>query len=82
MRLIDEDPCDGCAEKVDDVYGRFCDLTCGKYSTYIIKQEAYKAQLKKVVEELGISAEHYKANIDGFVVSWEKWQALLEEVKE
>ena len=48
--LIDEDPCRGCADKLDDDYGRFCDIACGKYSVYLIKKEAYKAQLKKLIE--------------------------------
>ena len=27
-------PCDGCEGKIDDAYGRFCDLACGKYSAW------------------------------------------------
>ena len=43
-----------------------------------------KAQLKKVVEEkegLGRFAKAYDMRIDGFVVPWDYWQSLLEEVK-
>lgn len=84
MILKDEDPCKDCDRKVDDTWGRFCDMACGKHSGYLIKQEAYKAQLKKVVEELekeiGIHSRTADDGrvwlpIDGFR------QALLEEVK-
>ena len=43
-----------------------------------------KAQLKKVVDEdngLGKFAKAYDMRIDGFVVPWDCWQALLEETK-
>ncbi len=47
-------------------------------------REMNKAQLKKVVEEkegLGKFAKAYDMRIDGFVVPWDYWQALLEETK-
>lgn len=27
-------PCDDCPEKQDDIYGRFCDLACGKWTAW------------------------------------------------
>lgn len=79
--LTDEDPCEGCDKKVDDDYGRFCDIACGKYSTYLIKQAAYKAQLKKVYEWGNERCPHH-SNGYGSRHSCKKcWQALLEEVK-
>ena len=50
--LTDENPCDNCGDKVKDVWGLFCDIACGKHSTWVIRQEAYKAQLKKVARWL------------------------------
>jgi len=50
MILEDEDPCLDCANKVDDVWGRVCDISCGKHSTHIVRQEAYKAQAEKFIE--------------------------------
>lgn len=79
MRLNDEDPCAGCTNKVIDDWGWFCDIWCGKHSTHLIRQEAYKAQLKKVVEWCEEPCPHYqglgKRECDIC------WQALLEEIK-
>ena len=59
------------------------DPTLGTSEALFERRKVAKAQLKKVVDEkegLGKFAKAYDMRIDGFVVPWDYWQALLDEV--
>ena len=82
--LTDEDPCVDCPNKVDDTYGRFCDLACGKHSTYLIKKGAYEAQLKKAVSYIreNVFDIDSKGNIHWRADARKNWYAMIDEVSE
>lgn len=85
--LTDDNPCDGCEDKVEDTWGLFCNITCGKHSVWAIRQDAYKAQLKKVVDEgerlgvLNLTEEKGIALARTCLRMYNFWQALLKEVE-
>ncbi len=78
--------CNGTGEKKLDSADREDVETRIQLARLDADQKGYQAGLKRgreeamrqVLEDLGLVAEHYKANIDGFVVPWEKWEALKE----
>ena len=41
-----DDPCIGCKEKQEDEYGLFCDLACGKATSYASYQWGFKSAIK------------------------------------
>lgn len=43
-----KNPCDGCPDKKEDIYGLFCDLACGKATAYINREIGADAMLKTV----------------------------------
>lgn len=50
----DKCPCDNCSDKVDDKYGRFCDLACRKWTmwqNYEAGADALWKALWKLAEE-------------------------------
>jgi len=54
MRILNSsvpvDPCDGCADKVIDDYGYFCDIACGKHSAYIYRLEGFNMAIESLIE--------------------------------
>jgi len=95
MLLTDEDSCEGCKDKIDDNWGRFCDIACSKHFVHTIRQEAYKEQLKNLGKWgnepcFCHDTEHRLNIVNLFGLDKvpkrhecpECWQALLEEVKE
>lgn len=56
-----ENPCDGCPQKVEDIYGLFCDLACGKHSAYINKEAGADAILE------GLKDGAYRIEAYGYV---------------
>lgn len=53
--------CDDCPEKQDDIYGRFCDLACGKWTAWKNHEAGADAMLWAIREEL---AKHYEKLTD------------------
>jgi len=79
MLIKDKDPCKDCPDKQEDDYGLTCNWWCSGQSWYIIRQEAYKAQLRKVIEWLEPKLEPtvpMTAKID-----YKEWHAILKEVE-
>ena len=59
-------PCVGCPRKVEDEYGLFCDMACGKHTAYV----NYQAGIKEAVEFInnliiGIEGCEFEERLDG-----------------
>jgi len=63
--------CINCPDKVEDKYGLFCDLVCGKYTAYI----NYQAGIKEVVEWCN---NNFEPTIP-MTLDYRKWQSKLKE---
>jgi len=44
-------PCDACTRKEEDEYGLYCDLTCGKNTDWLWREEGADAMLRAIIKE-------------------------------
>jgi len=69
LLLAEPNPCDKCIKKEEDAYGLYCALTCDKNSIWSINNPAYRAQAKRIIEELTKPCPDHSS-----AIKWSKWE--------
>jgi hypothetical protein len=64
LKNIISNPCETCQDKQEDIYGYYCDISCGRHSQYL--SETHGAELLlKALKEQGIPNDVFQAYLQG-----------------
>lgn len=81
------DPCKDCSRKIDDVYGRLCDISCGEHTRYENREvgadEMHKADIEWLMKINRAGGSYYHNGqwwkTFEFQVSHKEWQEFIGE---